>query len=761
MRYSAYHWGIYQIEETDRGPVLKGFERDPEPTKIGLDQLEPQVKRLRIARPSIRRSWLEKGPGSAPHLRGREPFIEVKWEQALDLAAGELARIRDRYGNSSIFGGSYGWSSAGRFHHAQSQVHRFLNCLGGYVRHVDTYSMAAGRVVMPHIVDSVERLHGEHTSWDVMAAHTRLFVTFGGIPAKNSFVSSGGATEHILRDGLYRMKEANVRFVNIGPVSDNMETGGPVEWIQIRPNTDAALMLAMTYILVTEKLADEGFLSKYCVGYEKLCDYLLGRHDGVPKNPVWAEHITGVPAARIENLAREIASTRTMLNVAYSLQRAENGEQPFFALVALAAAAGQIGLPGGGFGIGYGSFNSIGSQQPAIKGPTLPQGENAVRDFIPVARVADMLLKPGEQFTYDGKTYTYQDIKLIYWAGGNPYHHHQDINRLRRAWEKPDTILVHEQYWTPTAKLADIVFPATIPLEREDISFASRERYLVAMSKVSEPFEQSRDDYAIFSALAERLNIVESYTEGRDARAWIEHLYAECSERVRADGIELPGFDQFWSEGLVDLGEYRRSAILLEAFRKDPDDNPLPTPSGKIELFSERIDSFKLEDCPGHPIWLEPKEWLGAEIAEKFPFHLISDQPDRKLHSQLDHASFSTDGKHDGRECVAINKMDAAMLGIADGDAVELFNDRGRCLATAVVSDNVMPSVVRLSTGSWLDPFDKDELDKQGNPNVLTQDVPASGLSGGCAAHSCLVSVKRYKGNPAASRAHELPPFIR
>lgn len=344
MRYSAYHWGIYQIEDAEKGPTLKGFERDLEPTKIGLDQLEPQVKRLRIARPAIRRSWLEKGPGSASHLRGREEFVEVEWDQALDLVAKELARIKQKHGNSSIFGGSYGWSSAGRFHHAQSQVHRFLNSFGGYVRHVDTYSLGAGRVIMPHVVDSVENLHGEHTSWDVMATHTRLFVTFGGIPAKNSYVSSGGATEHILANGLRKMNEMQVRFINIGPVSDNIETGGPVEWIQIRPNTDAAMMLALTYVMITEELADEEFLVKYCVGYEKLRAYLLGSEDGIRKNPAWAEAITGVSATRIESLAREMAATRTMLNIAYSLQRAENGEQPFFALIALAAAAGQIGL---------------------------------------------------------------------------------------------------------------------------------------------------------------------------------------------------------------------------------------------------------------------------------------------------------------------------------------------------------------------------------------------------------------------------------
>src|SRR5690606_30818409 len=196
--------------------------------------------------------------------RGREPFVEVPWDTALDLVAAELERVRRIHGNASIFGGSYGWASAGRFHHAQSQVHRFLNCIGGYVRHTDSYSLGAARVLMPHIVASIDALMPEHTSWDVLERHTELFVSFGGVPAKNAQINAGGIGEHLVQGGLRRMAQAGARFVNISPVGTDLETGGEVEWLPIRPNTDTALMLGLAHTLVSRGLHDRDFLDKYC-----------------------------------------------------------------------------------------------------------------------------------------------------------------------------------------------------------------------------------------------------------------------------------------------------------------------------------------------------------------------------------------------------------------------------------------------------------------------------------------------------------------
>ena len=144
--YTAAHWGIYEVE----GSKLSHWSQDPDPNDIGLHALAPELQQIRVRRPAVRKSWLERGPGAAPELRGREPFVEVEWQVALDLVATELARVKATHGNRAIFGGSYGWSSAGRFHHAQSQVHRFLNtALGGYVRSVYSYSAGASAAILP------------------------------------------------------------------------------------------------------------------------------------------------------------------------------------------------------------------------------------------------------------------------------------------------------------------------------------------------------------------------------------------------------------------------------------------------------------------------------------------------------------------------------------------------------------------------------------------------------------------------------------
>ena len=242
---------------------------------------------------------------------------------------------------------------------------------------------------------------------------------------------------------------------------------------------------------------------------------------------------------------------------------------------------------------------------------------------------------------------------------------------------------------------------------------------------------------------------------GRDEMGWIEHMYDMTRSDARASGITLPPFDEFWSGEQIDFSEQvSDSQFTLEAFREDPDKNSLKTPSGKIELFSETIDSFGYDDCRGHPTWFDKVEWLGNERAEEFPLHLVSNQPKTRLHSQLDHAATSRDAKIKGREIVRLHSEDAGCRSIEEGDIVRVFNDRGACLAAAVLFDGIRRGVVELPTGAWYDPDDPagdDPLEVHGNPNVLTRDVGTSKLAQGPTAHSCLVEVERFVG--------ELPPI--
>jgi len=276
--------------------------------------------------------------------------------------------------------------------------------------------------------------------------------------------------------------------------------------------------------------------------------YLTGAEDGVPKDAAWAAMITGVPAAMIRALARQMAATRTTLTASWSLRRADHGEQPYWALVLLAACLGQIGLPGGGgFGFGYGSGTALAEPPLSFPGPAMPVLAKPARLAIPAARIADCLLHPCERYDYDRKSATYPDIRLVYWVGGNPFHHHQDLNRLRRAWRRPKTIIVHEPWWTATACHADIVLPATSSLERNDLGGAPRDRFVIAMHKAVEPVGNARNDFDIFLDLSRRLGREESFAEGRDEALWLRHIYGTFSDRAHSDLV--PDFATFRQKG--------------------------------------------------------------------------------------------------------------------------------------------------------------------------------------------------------------------
>ncbi len=568
------HWGAFSAEVEDGRIVgVRPFERDPDPSHL-INAIPDAVhSKSRIAQPMVREGWLKHGPGPSEG-RGREPFVPVPWDKALDLVAGEIERVRRQYGNAAIMGGSQGWSSAGLFHEARVQLHRFLAASGGYTDQVMNYSFGAALAFLPHIVGSPQSVVGPLTSWSSIARHSRLMVLFGGANPKNTLVSKGGCASHSTGGWIAELAKAGVEVVNISPIREDGPDAVRPEWIPIRPNTDTAMLLALTHTLVSEGLHDQDFLDKFCVGFERVLPYLMGDSDGQPKSADWAAPITGVPADTIRALARRMAATRTMVTASWSLQRAHHGEQPYWAVILLASALGQIGLPGGGFGFGYGSGAGIGDAPLSFAAPAMDSIKNPINVTIPAARISDCLLNPGGAYDFNGKRGNYPDIKLVYWAGGNPFHHHQDTNKLRRAWQRPETVVVHEPWWTATARHADIVLPATTSLERNDIGGARRDKFIMAMQQAVEPVGEARNDFAIFSDLAKRLGVAEAYTQGRDENAWLRHLYEGCRRSAGANAAALPDFDTFWTHRLS--GNPRRQRGIRFVRR-------LPRRSGKTQ----------------------------------------------------------------------------------------------------------------------------------------------------------------------------------
>jgi biotin/methionine sulfoxide reductase len=754
------HWGAFAARARDGAIEIVAHPRDPAPSPL-LGNIPASVSHpARVARPMIRRGWLERGPGPDDR-RGSDELVAVSWPQALDRLAGELRRVYAEHGPGAVFGGSYGWASAGRFHDAQHQLHRFLNLAGGYVRSVNSYSSGAASVILPHVIGPQGIVAGNNVSWDDLVCESALVLAFGGMALKNNEIGNGGSSEHIAAARLVAAHRRGVEFHLVGPIRDDLPADVAAVWHPIRPGSDVALMLALAHTLVFQGLHDCGFLDRYCVGWESFERYLAGRDDGQPKDAAWAAAICGLPTDEISALACRIAGRRTLVTCSMSLQRAEHGEQPVWLAVVLAAILGQIGLPGGGFAYALGAVSNTGKPRLAVPLPTMPTGRNSIAKFIPVARIADMLLHPGESFDYNGQSLAYPDIRLVYWAGGNPFHHHQDLGRLRRAFCRPDTVIVHEQAWTATARHADIVLPATITLEREDIGAAEGDPLLVAMHRAVPPYGEARDDHAIFAGLAERLGVADAFTEGRSPRQWLEQIYEPTRQALAQRGINAPGFAQFWEDGELLLPTEPWDGGPVRAFRRDPEAAPLPTPSGRIEIASQTIAGFGYPDCQAHPTWLPPVEGAGSPTAARYPLQLIANQPATRLHSQLDFGATSLASKVKGREPVRIHPRDAAARGIADGDIVRLFNDRGACLAGAVLSEALRPGVVQLSTGAWYDPADpaaQTPFCVHGNPNVLTLDAGTSRLAQGCTGQLTLIEIERFDGPLPPVKAFDPPP---
>ncbi|WP_114470427.1 molybdopterin-dependent oxidoreductase [Pseudorhodoferax soli] len=751
------HWGVFLAGEGEDGNLkVLPHPSDPDPNPLIHNFPDALAHRARVVQPMVRQGWLEQGPGPDAR-RGRDRFIPMEWDAVLDLLAKELKRVQETVGPAGVFGGSYGWSSAGRFHHAQSQVHRFLNtAIGGYVRSINTYSAGAAEVILPHIAGRVDQVARRNVTWEQIAEHSEVVLAFGGLALKNSRVASGGVSLHLERNSMKEAAARGCRFVGISPQRSDMPEEARSEWFCVTPGSDTALMLGLSHTLVSAGLHDQAFLASHCDGWLDFEKYLMGRTDGEPKTAKWAAERCGIAEHMIVDLARSLIGKRVLVTIAHSLQRSEHGEQPVWMGLVLAAILGQIGLPGGGYSYALGTLAHYGRRNNAVPVGALNQGRNGIGDFIPVARISDMLLHPNEPFEYNGQHLRYPDIRLAYWAGGNPFHHHQDLTRLAEAFRRLDTFIVHEIGWTGTARHADIVLPCTMTLERDDIGAAQTDPLMVAMRRLRRPNGQAKDDYDIFCELSRRMGTYEAFSEGRDTLGWLKHIYEPTRQALEEKGLPAPTFEEFWEAGELLLPQAADDGGMFRAFRDEPKDKPLPTPSGRIQISSPVVAGFGYDDCPGHPTWIAPRR----PPTQSFPLWLVANQPASRLHSQLDFGGHSQSTKVDGREVCSLHPTTAAERGISAGDLVRVFNARGAFLAVARLCSDMHLDVVQIATGAWLDlrrDLDGGALCVHGNPNILTFDAGTSRLGQGCTGQLCVVQVERYEQAAPQVRAYEPP----
>ncbi|WP_399199430.1 trimethylamine-N-oxide reductase TorA [Tenebrionicola larvae] len=761
------HWGAFEaLVQDDRMVDVKPIQDDPAPNEL-ITMAPHQVHAPnRVKYPMVRKSWLEGGPlNCKPELRGRDEWVRVSWDKALTLVSEQITRLQKEHGPQAIYAGSYGWKSVGMLHNSRTLLHRLLNLTGGFGDYSGDYSTGAAQVIMAHVVGSME-VYEQQTAWPNVIENSKLVVLWGCNPLitlKNSW----NMPDHEGLAGFEALKKKGTRIISIDPIYNESARDLKAHWIAPRPYTDSAMIIGIAHTLLAEKLHDADFLKSYTVGFDKFEAYLTGKEDGVVKDADWAAAICGIDANTLRELAREMAKQRTMIMAGWGIQRQHRGEQPHWLLVTLAAMLGQIGLPGGGFGFSYhyssgGSPTARGGILAGISAGKAPKNAPA---SIPVARIADCLANPGKTINFNGARVTYPDVKMVYVAGGNTFHQHQDTNNLVKAWQRPQTIVVNEPYWTATAKHADIVLPATTSYERNDMEMGGdySQLYVFPMHQCVPPQHESRNDFDIFAGLAEKLGVLEAYSNGKNEMQWLKGMYDDMKAQARDARVALPPFDMFWASNnyiRFPIPEQNKQWVRFADFRENPLLNPLGTPSGKIEIYSDTVEKMGYDDCRGIPGWMPPHEWYQGPQAQKYPLSLNTAHPVNRLHSQLDNTPLRKKYAVADREAIWINPDDASLRGIADGDLVRAFNDRGQILVGAKVTPDVRPGVVRISEGAWFDPANPAEpgsLCKNGNVNCLTFDIGSSSLAQGNCGHMAQLEIEKYQGPALENTAHAVP----
>ncbi|MBY7786981.1 trimethylamine-N-oxide reductase TorA [Vibrio fluvialis] len=765
-KVSGSHWGAFRAQiYGGKVQAIKPLETDKHPTEMlnGIKGIIYSPSRVRY--PMVRLDWLKKHKYSA-ETRGNNRFIRVTWDEAIDLFYRELERVQKQYGPWALHAGQTGWNQTGAFHNCTAMMQRAVGMHGNYITKVGDYSTGAGQTIMPYVLGSTE-VYAQGTSWTEILEHSDNIILWANDPVKNLQVGWNCET-HQSFGYLDQLKEkiakGEVNVVSVDPVKNKTQRFLQNDHLYINPQTDVVFMLAVAHVLYTEGLYDKKFINTYCLGFDDFIQYVLGNtKDKIERTPEWAAKICGVTPESIRDFARMLVKGRTQLLFGWCIQRQEHGEQPYWMGAVLAAMIGQIGLPGGGISYGH-HYSGIGVPSTGFAGPggfprNLDQGAkpkwdnndfNGYSRTIPVARWIDAILEPGKKINHNGNTVTLPGFKMMVISGNNPWHHHQDRNKMKRAFQKLETVVTIDFNWTATCRFSDIVLPACTQWERNDIdSYGSYSgKGLIAMHRLVDPMFQSRTDFEIMTELTRRFGRHEEFTRGMDEMEWVRSLYNDC-KKANEGKFEMPEFDEFWEQSVLEFGE-GKPWVRHADFRKDPEINALGTPSGFIEITSRKIGRYGYEHCQEHPMWFEKTERShGGPGSDKYPFWLQSCHPDKRLHSQMcESEAFRATYAVQGREPVYINPMDAKAKGIKAGDLVRVFNGRGQLLAGAVLSDSYPRGVIRIEEGAWYGPLSEKEgaICTYGDPNTLTLDLGTSELAQATSANTCIVDFEKFTG---------------
>ena len=677
--------------------------------------------------------------------RGEGKFERVTWDEALDVIATKMKEIKEKDGNPSILlvpgAGNQGML------HGVTPVGAMLNQFGGYTR---MWGAASYEGPLFASMATYGTMMTGNAREDLL--NSKLIIMWGWNPA-NTVWDPGTPLM------LAKAREKGIKIINIDPIFTDSAAVLADKWIPIRPGTDAAMLIAMAYVIVTENLQDQNFIDKFTVGYDKYKSYIMGEEDGIPKTPQWAEKISKVPAETIINLAREYATSKpAALMAGWGPARTVIGEQYSRAANVLCAITGNIGIKGGyasGFMRAYYSRETVSSTRKKKTDPIKQEENKQVKEKqTPRGNPVDFRAPPRKDALYKLRGGTNPastrihfnnyydailqgrdggfpaDLKMAYIVAENRLNQYSNVNKGVRALKSLEFIVVHEQFMTPTAKFADILLPINTFMERNDVAVPwLGSPYYIYLNKAIDSLYESKSDLEICKDLAKKLGIEPGLLSLSEEQ--ILRLFTSPRKDIKS-------YDEMKSDGFYKV-KVEEPFVAFKEQIENPENNPFPTLSGKIEIYCEHIAELNIPNMPPIPKYMSHDEHYDAPLAKKYPLQLLTPHNKRRTHSSLEMIPWLEEIES---HAVWINSIDAESRGIKQGDLIDIYNDRGRIRIHAKVTERIIPGVVVVYQGAWYNP-DKNGVDLGGCGNVLTKDSHSPG--GAFPMNSALVQVELFQ----------------
>ncbi|MFC1905444.1 molybdopterin-dependent oxidoreductase [Chloroflexota bacterium] len=734
----------------------------------------------RIKYPLKRIDWDPNGERN-PQSRGKSKFKRISWNEATDIIASEIKRIKAKYGSYAILAQGDGHGESKIVHAAHGCQYEFLKLLGDCTfqqRNPDSWEGWYWGAKHIWGMDKTMGLMAPQTNLvkDV-SENSEMLLFWGCDPETTPYFYLAGLPSQLC----YFWSEIGIKQIYICP---DLNYGAAVhadKWIPVLPNTDAALQLAIAYIWITNGIYDKEYVATHTLGFEKFADYVLGKEDGIPKTPEWASQKCGVPEWTIKALAREFAAKITSIIHSFggSYIRGPFSSEPARLEVILLGMQG-LGKPGvhqqswwKGFPRAMVKPDETPARQGSMYGWFFPPPPQVLpKTLIHKAILSDkpiswygssaQICPTEDQF----KKYTYPipraeggtEIHMIWsdtpcrttcWNCGN-----ETIEAFQN--HKIECIVVQHQWLENDTLLADVILPVNTKIEEQDFGIDRDSQYfsIFLEEKSIEPVGESRSDYEIVCEVARKLGLYKEYTRGKTVEEWIKYGY----EKSGVQG--LVSWDVLKEKGyyvVPTAPDWENDPPCLSQFADDPEANPLETPSGKLEFYSERLAKYFPDDKerPPVPHWVEKSdmhdERLSSESANKYPLLLISNHPRWRLHAQCDDIAWTREAPTckvkgwDGYmyEPVWINPVDAVKRSIMDGDIVNVFNARGAVLGGARVWERIMPGVTYMDHGARCDWIIPGKLDRGGAINLISPAGLTSENCTGQATSGYLVEVEK------------------